>query len=103
MNPSAKVVSLHPGVVRSDIFRSYSKKLLAVVYLLYPLFWFFTKNTEQGAQTTLYAAMSEDVKSGGFYMDCKEAEPAEAAKDPINRKRVWERSEEMLGINFNVY
>jgi len=41
-----KTVSLHPGVVRTELGRyMYGDSLLkkARLYLIYPLFWFFTK------------------------------------------------------------
>lgn len=37
--------------------------------------------------------MSDHVKTGAYYSDCKEARKAKSAEDPLSRKRVWERSE----------
>jgi hypothetical protein len=51
---NVKVVSLHPGVVRTELGRyMYGDSLWKKVRLLfiYPIFWFFTKTPTQGAQT----------------------------------------------------
>lgn len=47
-----KTVSLHPGVVRTELGRYMygdSKYKKAKLMLIYPLFWFFTKTPTQGA------------------------------------------------------
>lgn len=93
VNPNAKVLSLHPGVARTELSRSFSLGWRILHYLASPLFWFFSKNQQQGAQTSLYAVMSDHVKTGAYYSDCKEARKAKSAEDPLSRKRVWERSE----------
>ena len=46
------IFSLHPGAVRTELFRSVG--LLKIpMYVLYPIWWLITKNCWQGAQTTL--------------------------------------------------
>lgn len=59
------VYSLHPGVVRSELFRNLSKPVQIAVKVFSP----FTKTTIQGAQTTIYCAVEPklDNESGGYY------------------------------------
>lgn len=68
--------SLHPGVVRTNLFDSFATSNCCkktVWYLIYPFWWFFTKSPEQGAQTTLQCALLDDsnIVRGAYYSDCK--------------------------------
>lgn len=67
-------LSLHPGVVRTDILRTYKTSILDwLLTIFYPAFCLFTKNQTEGSQTTLHC-MFEDpsvLKNGGYYADCK--------------------------------
>jgi len=48
----AKVISVHPGMVRSDLIDgilSDHKFYKILLYLFYPIYWIFTKDTWQGA------------------------------------------------------
>lgn len=56
-------MSLHPGVVRTEIMRytndglGYLGRILGVLTVMfYPIWIIFSKTTEQGAQTTIYCA-----------------------------------------------
>lgn len=79
----------------------FQKTLLKV---LYPLVWLITKSPSQGAQTTLYCVLQDKskLKNGGYYADCALSEKGEFANDPLNQKKLWRRSEEMLGSVFDL-
>lgn len=57
--------SLHPGIVDTEINRSFGW----MKYISVPLFWPVTKTAVQGAQTTIYLALDPDVEkeSGKYY------------------------------------
>lgn len=61
------------------------------------------KTLEQGAATSVYAAVSPDLAAvGGRYLDNAElAEPAAYAVDPASAERLWTMSEEMVGESFS--
>ncbi len=88
--------ALHPGVVRTGIFREAPAVLRGIlstvgrVLLLSP---------EQGARTSLYLASSSDVagQSGGYYIRCKPAQPSDAARDDVAAERLWEVSAKLVG------
>lgn len=64
--------AVHPGLVYTDIGRhmSINKSWLAMV-MLHPLLWLFLKTPRQGAQTTIYAALSPDLEGvSGKYFRC---------------------------------
>lgn len=69
--------------------------------------WFFTtlpkwflKSPEQGAQTTIYCCVDEDLAkvSGRYYSDCAEKTPSAEAQNVENAKKLWEVSLKMVGL-----
>lgn len=59
--------------------------------VLYPLYWLFTKDCRQGAQTTLYTLFADDVENGGYYADCaKSAQNKNISEESWNK--LWELS-----------
>ena len=92
--------SLHPGVVRTELGRHIEKVLGIFSYPLYGLIYFFTKNSKEGAQTSIYCAVEESIAkdSGKYYSDCAEREPQPLAKDTDLAKKLWEISETTVGL-----
>ena len=80
-----KTCSLHPGVVRTEIWgkAGFTKKMgsckkciaWTLFYLSLPFWTFGTKNMWYGAQTQLYCSMCpfEELESGAYYADCRVA------------------------------
>ncbi|XP_019627807.1 PREDICTED: retinol dehydrogenase 12-like [Branchiostoma belcheri] len=97
--------SVDPGPVRTELARHMPQTLGPV---LYPLFWVvmklihpIVKTPREGAQTSLHCAVAEGLEacSGMYFKECAPAEPAPQAKDDAVARRLWEVSEEMVGIN----
>ena len=64
-------VSLDPGFVRTDITREIFQGTKAIIVnILYPLLCLLTLNAKEGAQTSIFACLSPDVKSGQYYSNC---------------------------------
>lgn len=97
---NVKVVSLHPGVVRTELTRYMREKWYFVVLttILAPFIFIFGKSPVEGAQTTLYCALEDQDKlnNGFYYADCKSIKENPLASDPENAKRLWELSEQLL-------
>ena len=98
-----KTCSLHPGVIRSGFISDIIKKnyvLKVLIILLNPMWWFFTKNERQGAQTSLYCALlpHEHLENGRFYSDCHVKKTREIANDQKMMKDLWEISEKMVKL-----
>ena len=57
---------------------------------------------EQGARTLLYLAESPEVTglSGGYYVDCRQAEPSIAARSDADALRLWQLSAQLTGLDF---
>ena len=98
LKSGVSVYCLHPGVVRTELFRhvkdtyGYSISLLAQVFL--PLF----KTAESGAQTSIFCAVEETLEgvTGKYYKDCKEAATSKDGENMEYAKKLWEVSEEMI-------
>lgn len=84
--------ALHPGVIKSDVWRQMPQ----------PLRYFFTRrmlSNEDGALTTLYCATSPNVAndSGLYYDECREKTPSGPALDRTLCAELWRRSETFVG------
>jgi WW domain-containing oxidoreductase len=83
--------ALHPGtLVTTDIGRN-SKVFGVLMKLVSP----FTKNTEQGAATSVLAVVHEPAAAiaGKYLQDCGLEPCSDEANDPIVAQRLWELSE----------
>ena len=94
------VYALHPGGVKSDIWRylpilenPFLKPFVMIITFL------FMKDCKQGAQTTIFCSVAEELEgvSGLYYSDCKVREGNKQAKDPGLGKKLWDVSERITG------
>ncbi|XP_060575385.1 dehydrogenase/reductase SDR family member on chromosome X-like [Ruditapes philippinarum] len=86
------VCSLHPGVVRSNLWKHVSPvHRLPSKYLLEG--WAFL-SIEQGAETTLYAALSPEVEgqSGCYYDNSQKTSSASLSYDEHFQSKLWAKS-----------
>ncbi|CAF1369037.1 unnamed protein product [Didymodactylos carnosus] len=85
--------SLHPGTIMTEIFREASK----IALLFAKVFCYLVAKTPyQGALTSLYCCLSNDVKPGQFYADCQ---PVQGSPLLVNKKlaeECWNFSEEQI-------
>lgn len=75
VNGSARVVCLHPGVVRTELTRYVLTGIKKLIYKTFEfVYWIFSKSPVEGAQTTLYTVYetTENLKNGEYYSDCKQ-------------------------------
>ncbi|XP_069674099.1 retinol dehydrogenase 14 [Periplaneta americana] len=88
---------LHPGMIDSGIWRNVPFPLNLPLQLLIKGFF---KTPEQGAQTTILLAVSEELEgvTGKYYLDCKEFFLSNRVKDPAKGKKLWELSENFVGL-----
>jgi len=96
-----KVVSLHPGVVRTEAMRHLNSFGWKAFFALFsPIFYFTSKSSKQGAQTTLYLAQEEHtlLKAGAYYVDCKVNNGKENpfASNSEAAARLWTETQKLL-------
>lgn len=84
------VGALHPGVIASDVWRR-------IPWPVRPLMKRFMKSTEEGAETSLLLATSDEVLAhrGAFWSEGKLKDPSPVAT-PELAAELWRRSEEWV-------
>nr|XP_046227549.1 retinol dehydrogenase 12-like isoform X2 [Scatophagus argus] len=90
--------SLHPGIVKTELSRHMSGVQMFLLTMLKPI----SKNSVQGAQTTIYCAVepSLEKESGGYYSDCAPANCSAAGKDDDLAQKLWELTCQQLSITW---
>ena len=99
-NRTVTVNSLHPGMVRTRFVDKH-------VSLLYRIGWNIPKpfmlSVEQGAQTSIYLASSNDLAetTGQYFVNCKAIRSSELSYDLHLARRLWDISEQLVGEDFS--
>jgi NAD(P)-dependent dehydrogenase (short-subunit alcohol dehydrogenase family) len=91
------VNALHPGLVRSALFRGFPAPLrLLLATVARP----FMRSPAGGARTSVYLATSPEVEgaSGGYYRNCRRTEPSAAARCDEAAARLWDESVRLTGL-----
>jgi NAD(P)-dependent dehydrogenase (short-subunit alcohol dehydrogenase family) len=86
--------ALHPGVIKTQLWRHMSPLAYAGIVLAGP---FGLKTIAQGAATECYLAAHPDVAatSGEYFADCNPAEPSRLAQNEALAEKLWTVSEEL--------
>ena len=84
--------SLHPGVIATNLTRSYPRALQVVWKALAPI---FGKSPSQGAATSVWAATTNalDGKSGAYLVSCAVAQSSPESMDEALAEKLWAVSE----------
>lgn len=95
------VNALHPGAVRTEIWRDL--RILNYTlgrWIFNGLAYIFFKSSYEGAQTTIYLSVSEDVKgvTGQYFVDCRPVKLNEHALDEEVGNELWDISEQLTGL-----
>jgi NAD(P)-dependent dehydrogenase (short-subunit alcohol dehydrogenase family) len=90
--------SLHPGTVRTGYgsdgdargFLAFGIKIASPFFL----------SPAKGARTSVYLASSPEVEevSGKYFVKCKAKQPRRWAQDPDAARRLWQVSEQLVGL-----
>lgn len=87
---------LHPGGVRSRLFRNFRPPLSWLIWLSNGL----KVGPKRGARTSLYLATSPEVEgqSGGYYVNCRRRRSSAASYREEDWLRLWELTESWIPI-----
>ncbi|KAF4787874.1 Retinol dehydrogenase 12 [Turdus rufiventris] len=90
--------ALHPGSVYSELVRH-----SFVMTWLWKIFSYFLKTPCEGAQTSIYCAVAEELDSvtGQYFSDCQPAYVSPRGRDDETAKKLWSVSCELLGIQWD--
>ncbi|KAK3925667.1 Retinol dehydrogenase 11 [Frankliniella fusca] len=92
---------LHPGAVATELFEHFDTFLIpGTRFLLDNVGRFFIKTPRQGAQTSIYCAVSRSAarQSGLYYTDCSVTTPFPIGRDDEAARRLWEVSCDIVGL-----
>ena len=86
--------------VTGAISTELNRHLGPVVAVLYGIGKHFIKTPFHGAQTTLYCALETSLEneSGHYYSDCRKQRPSRNALNEEDQKKLWDLSEEIVGL-----
>nr|XP_022916925.1 retinol dehydrogenase 12-like [Onthophagus taurus] len=84
------VYAVHPGVVKTNLYR-FIEDNISVLLSRFTSRGIFMKTPEEGAQTTIYCAVEEDLQNetGFYYADCKRHWAAGKATHRGDAERLW--------------
>jgi hypothetical protein len=102
-------ISLHPGAIRTGLMKYFPVELMHRIET--PLYSRYMKNAEQGAATSVYAAVSKDLEGKGaiWLSNCEQWGPgdgeqavndgyADYAFNEKGERQLWEDSLRFIGI-----
>ncbi|XP_038075404.1 retinol dehydrogenase 12-like [Patiria miniata] len=101
--------ALHPGNVSTELSRYVADAVnllwrIITRFMSTPFGKFMTKTPVQGAQTSIYCAVAEELAetTGLYFSDCAPAKASKLAMDDDSARRLWELSAEMVGLEKKV-
>ena len=98
-------VSLHPGVVKTEIIRNLEWYKLFIFKYVLAFMWIFMVKTEwEGAQTNLFTVLApqNELEKGAYYSDCKVKKSSDFTMNVDNQTKMWQLSQERLGTNWRI-
>ncbi|XP_015268799.1 PREDICTED: retinol dehydrogenase 12 [Gekko japonicus] len=92
------VNALHPGSVQTELTRH-----VPLVDIIWRKITFFLKTPQEGAQTSVYCAVAEELESvsGKYFSDCQPAYVSAQGRNEETAKQLWKVSCELLGIKWD--
>ncbi|XP_023026093.2 retinol dehydrogenase 11 isoform X1 [Leptinotarsa decemlineata] len=90
-NSNLSVFSLHPGAINSELFRKIPRFLRLIGK-------FILKTPEEGAQTTLHAALQQGIEhySGRHFEECTVVPTYKTAKDEELIRTIWDQTMKLI-------
>jgi NAD(P)-dependent dehydrogenase (short-subunit alcohol dehydrogenase family) len=104
LDPKVSFFSLHPGVVKTELARSWQASSPILFTFMGPFMGIFLKTPIQGAQTSIYCALSPELDdekfNGKYFSDIKLTDPHSRFAYDNNEadkmaEKLWKTSEEI--------
>jgi NAD(P)-dependent dehydrogenase (short-subunit alcohol dehydrogenase family) len=87
---------LHPGFVATGL----GQRGAGIFGTMVRFAMVFAGNPERGAKTIVHLAAAPDAATatGGYFVDCRAAQPSRAAQNDDDARRLWEESLQLAGL-----
>lgn len=97
---NTKAVSLHPGVVKTNITRNFGGFLEILIKKCDLILSALMRSEEEGAQTTIYCSSMpfKSLEPAGYYDNCKNVPKARCVTDENLKKFLKESSEKLDSV-----
>jgi NAD(P)-dependent dehydrogenase (short-subunit alcohol dehydrogenase family) len=94
------VNALHPGFVRSELYRHFG----IITPLVNLIARAFGKSAAEGAQTSIYLSSDQEVVgiTKEYFSECQPKNSSPASYDESQAKRLWALSEAMTGFTYRL-
>jgi NAD(P)-dependent dehydrogenase (short-subunit alcohol dehydrogenase family) len=92
--PEIGVADFHPGVVATEFWRD----LAPIRLLLKTPLRYLLASSEQGADTLVYLAGTNEPLHGGYYVNRRRVRESAAARDAASGARLWDACADMVGL-----
>ncbi|XP_010248591.1 PREDICTED: short-chain dehydrogenase TIC 32, chloroplastic [Nelumbo nucifera] len=90
-NARVTINAVHPGIVKTGIIRDHKGFITDSIFFLASK---LLKTTSQGASTTCYVALSQQINgvNGKYFTDCNESYCSSLANDQSEARRLWKQT-----------
>ena len=98
-HPQLTSVSLHPGMIKTDLWKHDDQSHSFMKYFMSIFGSFLYRTAEEGAHNQLYlaaGAQQEDLQNGSYYTPVGSAKKNKFATDVAGGKKFWEWTENVL-------
>jgi retinol dehydrogenase-12 len=87
--------SVHPGLIASD----FGREGKGAYRMILPLLRLVAGSVEKGARTSIWLASAPEVEgvTGKYFHKCKERQSSKDARDDELARRLWAKTEQLLG------
>ncbi|XP_042499075.1 short-chain dehydrogenase TIC 32 B, chloroplastic-like [Macadamia integrifolia] len=95
MNARVTINAVHPGIVKTGIIREHKGFITDSIYFLASK---LLKTTSQGASTTCYVALSQQINgnTGKYFVDCNEKNCSSLAGDESLARKLWKQTHQLI-------
>lgn len=91
------VNALHPGVIRTNLGKNNTNKLIKLMSFIFRL---FMMSPEKGARTTVYLASSPEVENvnGKYFVNRKQKKSSKISYEQTLQNKLWEISADLTNV-----
>jgi NAD(P)-dependent dehydrogenase (short-subunit alcohol dehydrogenase family) len=97
--PNITSTSVHPGLVKSNIWNTLETLPRYMRWAMIPIVYFMGLTAKEGAKTQLWCSFSKDVENGAYYEPVGKRADGKVTRDEILAQKLWDWTEQELTKN----